>query len=77
MRSDPSAVCAALAVASHAWPEQRTGQLILNALRNPRGEVNSAVLFNVEDHDLVEALMRYAGENVPVSDGVQGFSDGK
>lgn len=72
MRSNPRAVGDALSLAAARWPEQRTGQIIVNALRRVPG----ANAFNVEDHDLIRALMQYAGEKVPSdvhSDGEQGF----
>lgn len=54
MRSNPSAVCAALTIAAKAHPRQRTAQLIRNALRPYGGR------YCVDDEVLAQALLEYA-----------------
>lgn len=57
MRSDPEAVASALRRAAKAFPDQRSGQIVVNALR-AAGRTSDP--FYVEDDALVAALNAYA-----------------
>lgn len=61
MRSTPAQVAIALSAACGAYPEQRTGQVIFNALSCAPGPANmGGDPFYVEDAELIAALYAYA-----------------
>jgi hypothetical protein len=65
----------------HSWrvqPDFRLGQLLQNAVHqhDARGAEIDSVMFNIEDYDLLEAVLKFMPPREPLKDGICGRCGG-